>query len=108
MVVGRLLSYWVSVAFQGRLLLNFEGTGPGGDYYWEAGHTQLIGEMGTLPTIIMVQGTVTYRVLKGPGGGVQGEGVFLGNPKDSVWEDWGSLGNIRETPPLGPPPLTTL
>ena len=51
MVVGRLLSYWVSVAFQGRLLLNFEGTGPGGDYYWEAGHTQLIGEMGTLPTI---------------------------------------------------------
>ena len=21
---------------------------------------------------------------------VQGEGVFLGNPKDSVWEDWGS------------------
>ena len=38
---------------------------------------------------------------------VQGEGVFLGNPKDSVWEDWGTLGNIRETPPLGPP-LTTL
>ena len=26
----------------------------------------------------------------------QGEGVFLGNPKDSVWEDWGTLGNIRE------------
>ena len=28
-------------------------------------------------------------------GGVQGEGVFLGNPKDSVWEDWGTLGKIR-------------
>ena len=36
------------------------------------------------------------RVLKG---GVQGEGVFLGKPKDSVWEDWGILGKIRETPP---------
>ena len=23
------------------------------------------------------------------------EGVFLGNPEDSVWEDWGTLGNIR-------------
>ena len=23
-------------------------------------------------------------------------------------EDWGTWGNIRETPPLGPPPLTTL
>ena len=33
------------------------------------------------------------RILKG--GGVQGEGVFLGNPRDSVWEDWGTLGNIR-------------
>ena len=30
------------------------------------------------------------------GRGVQGEGVFLGNPKDSVWEDGGTLGNIRE------------
>ena len=27
-----------------------------------------------------------YRVLKGPGG-VQGEGVFLGNPEDSYRED---------------------
>ena len=26
---------------------------------------------------------------------VQGEGVFLGNLKDSVWEDWGTLGKIR-------------
>ena len=28
-------------------------------------------------------------------------GVFLGNPKDSVWEDWGTLGKIRgiTTPP---------
>ena len=41
------------------------------------------------------------------GWGVQGEGVFLGNPKDSVWEDFsGTLGNIRNddrgitTPPL--------
>ena len=31
----------------------------------------------------------------------QGEGVFLGNPKDSVWEDWGTLGNPL---PLGGPP----
>ena len=28
----------------------------------------------------------------------------LGNPKDSYREDWGTLGNIREPPPLGPPP----
>ena len=35
-----------------------------------------------------------YRVLKG--GGVQGEGVFLGNPDDSVWEDSGTLGHFRE------------
>ena len=36
------------------------------------------------------------------GVGVQGEGVFLGNPKDSVWEDWGTFGKIREDyhPPL--------
>ena len=27
---------------------------------------------------------------------IPGEGVFLGNPKDSVWEDGGTLGNIRE------------
>ena len=27
---------------------------------------------------------------------VEGEEGFLGNPKDSVWEDWGTLGNIRE------------
>ena len=26
---------------------------------------------------------------------IQGEGVFLGKPKDSVWEDWGTLGKIR-------------
>ena len=27
--------------------------------------------------------------------------MLLGNPKDSVWEDWGTLGKIREitTPP---------
>ena len=31
--------------------------------------------------------TTSYRILRGKG--VQGEGVFLGNPKDSVWEDWG-------------------
>ena len=30
--------------------------------------------------------TACNRVLKG---GVQGEGVFLGKPEDSVWEDWG-------------------
>ena len=35
------------------------------------------------------------RVLKGPGGCVQGEGVFLGNHKNCVWEDWGTLGKIR-------------
>ena len=33
-------------------------------------------------------------VLKGPGV-VQGKGVFLGNPEDSVWEDWGTLGKTR-------------
>ena len=35
-------------------------------------------------------------------GGVQGEGVFLGNLKDSVWEDCGTLGMIRgiTTPPF--------
>ena len=42
----------------------------------------------------MFFGGHNYRVLKGPGGG-QGEGVFLGNPEDSVWEDWGTLGNIH-------------
>ena len=41
------------------------------------------------------------RVLKGPGV-VQGEGVFLGNPKDSVWEDWGTLGKIRGITTPGP------
>ena len=30
-------------------------------------------------------------------------GVFLGNTKDSVWEDWGTLGNLREYSPLDPP-----
>ena len=33
----------------------------------------------------------------------KGEWVFLGNPKDSVWEDWGTLGKIfRESPPHPP------
>ena len=44
-------------------------------------------------------GVIDVRVLKGPGG-VQGEGVFLGNPEDSVWEDWGTLGKIRGITPL--------
>ena len=35
----------------------------------------------------------------------QGEGVFLGNPRDSGREDWGTLGKPL---PLEPPPLTTL
>ena len=30
--------------------------------------------------------------------------MSLGKPKDSVWEDWGTLGKIRETPPFGHPP----
>ena len=35
------------------------------------------------------------RLLFGEGGGVQDEeGVFLGNVKDSGWEDWGTLGKI--------------
>ena len=34
--------------------------------------------------------------LKG-GGGVQGEGVFLGNLKDSVWEDWGFVTSGYQT-----------
>ena len=43
------------------------------------------------------------RVLKGPGG-VQGEGVLLGKPKDSGREDWGTLGKIRGiTTPLKNP-----
>ena len=35
------------------------------------------------------------------GGGVQAQGVFLGKPEDSGWEDWGTLGKIRgiTTPP---------
>ena len=46
--------------------------------------------------------TMIYRVLKG--GGVQREGVFLGNHEDSVWEHWGTLGKIRgiTTPPKNP------
>ena len=35
------------------------------------------------------------RVLKGPGVEPRGGGGTLGNPKDSVWEDWGTLGKIR-------------
>ncbi len=29
------------------------------------------------------------------------DGVFLGNPEDSAWEDWGTVGKIRgiTTPP---------
>ena len=37
-----------------------------------------------------------YLLIRFLRGGVQGEGVFLGNPKDSVWEDWGTVGNSRE------------
>ena len=29
--------------------------------------------------------------------------IYKLNPKDSVWEDWGTLGKIREPPPLGTP-----
>ena len=37
-------------------------------------------------------------------GSVPGEGVFLGKRKDSVWEDWGTLGKIRGiTTPLKNP-----
>ena len=45
-----------------------------------------------------------FGSFEGPGWYEKGEGMFLGNPKDSVWEDWGTLGNIREPPPLGSPP----
>ena len=36
--------------------------------------------------------------------------MFLGNPKDSVWEDWGTLGKIREitAPPLKNPVNLTI
>ena len=34
-----------------------------------------------------VSGGPVCRVLKG---------VFRGKPKDSVWEDWGTLGKIKE------------
>ena len=37
-----------------------------------------------------------YRFLRVKGGGEKGDGVFLGNPKDSGGEDWGALGNMRE------------
>ena len=35
--------------------------------------------------------------------GIQGEGEKLGNPKDSVWEDWGTLGLGESPPPLKNP-----
>ena len=52
------------------------------------------GKMNFLgPKIIPV--APSFRVLKGHRGGTQG------NVKDSVWEDWGTLGKIRgiTTPP---------
>ena len=36
---------------------------------------------------------------------LNGRGCCWGNPKDSVWEDWGTLGKIRESQP---PPLRIL
>ena len=42
---------------------------------------------------IMISRCPSYRVLKR--GGPRG-GVFLGNPEDSVWEDWGTLGNRED------------
>ena len=47
-----------------------------------------------------------YRVLKG-GGVSKGRGCSWGTLRIPR-EFWGTLGNIRETPPLGAPPLTTL
>ena len=50
--------------------------------------------------MLILRGGVLYcRVLNG--GVVQGEGLFLGNPKDSVWEDWGTLGKPLPLEPLG-------
>ena len=39
------------------------------------------------------------RVLSGYRVEPRGWGGTLGNPKDSVWEDWGTVGKIRESPP---------
>ncbi len=39
---------------------------------------------------------------------VQGEGVFLGNPKDSVWEDWGNFREHQGRLGESPPPLKNL
>ena len=39
----------------------------------------------------------------------KGSGVFLGNPKDSVWEDWGTeQGRLGNPPPLGPLGVTPM
>ena len=63
-------------------------------------HFEQINDLGGFPiepgcvavgSLSLFEGGESYRVLKG--GGVQGEGVFLGNPwnpKDSGGEDWGS------------------
>ena len=37
-----------------------------------------------------------FRVFKGGMVLLKGRGCSWGTPKDSVWEDWGTLGNIRE------------
>ena len=49
--------------------------------------------------------TKKCRVLKGPGM-FKGPGVFLGNPQDSIWEDWGTLG--ESPPPLKNPIINPL
>ena len=49
--------------------------------------------------VFLREGIKIYRVLRGVGV-LQGRGWFLGNPEDSVWEDWGSeQGTLGESPP---------
>ena len=58
----------------------------------------------TINRIMVLKLGDIWRVLKGPVVS-KGEGVFLGNPGDSVWEDWGTL--RKTTPPLKNPIINT-
>ena len=49
--------------------------------------TSILGQVGRRPGGLRQSDTWI------PGRPPDGDGVFLGNPKNSVWEDWGILGN---------------
>ena len=53
-------------------------------------HGHLEGVPQPLLTMV-INHLLTGMILQARGGG-----GTLGKPKDSVWEDWGTLGNIRE------------